>query len=412
MKTIELRPGYSIPRLLKGNWQIAEDHSGREFDETTLMEDLSSFAEAGMTTSVCGDIYVGVEAKLGKFRQHYQDHYGEEAAGKIKVFTTYVPFFLEEEKLRNHSFEDAETVINRSLRRLGQDCIDLIQMHWWDFSIPGHVDMALHLKKLQQMGKIEQLAVTNYDVVHTKEILDAGVDLVSNTVQYSLTDRRPQNGMVELCASHDMKLLCYGALGGGLFSDKWLGIPDPGKPALENVSLDKYYRIVCDFGGWDLFQRLLGVLKDIADKHQVSMGNVAVRYILERDQVAAVIVGARHAWHLKENLRVFDFSLDEEDYLRLNTLLAESTGPLGDIYSVDREENRDALEEPKTEYFDVENGQLVKKARAPVTVSEPYGHHLSQARPASDLPPLPSTDYASPPVYTAASPRRLQGCGS
>ncbi len=377
METIELRPGFTIPRLLKGNWQIAEDHSDREFDDNELMEDLVTFAEGGMTTYVCGDIYVGVEAKLGKFRQLYKDRYGEEAAANIKVFTTYVPYFLEEEHLRNHNFGDAENIVNRSLERLGQERIDLIQMHWWEFAIPGHVDMALHLQKLQQAGKIDKLAVTNYDVKHTKEILDAGVDLVSNTVQYSLTDRRPENGMVELCANHDMKLLCYGALGGGLFSDKWLGIPDPGRPAFENVSLDKYYRIVCDFGGWALFQRLLQTLKDIGAKHGVSTGNVAIRYILEQDQVGAVIVGARHTRHLQENLKVFGFSLDEGDNDKINTILAESQGPGGDIYSVDREENRDALEEPKTEYFDVEDGKLVQKNRALVTVSEPYGHHLT-----------------------------------
>lgn len=377
METIELRPGYTVPRLLKGNWQIAEDHSDREFDENELMEDLITFADAGMTTYVCGDIYVGVEARLGKFRQLYKERYGEDAARRIKIFTTYVPYFLEEENLRNHSYTDVEKIINRSLARLGQDCIDLIQMHWWEFAIPGHVDMALHLQRLQQAGKIDKLAVTNYDVKHTREILDAGVDLVSNTVQYSLTDRRPENGMVGLCAEHDMKLLCYGALGGGLFSDKWLDTPDPGRPAFENVSLDKYYRIVCDFGGWGLFQRLLQSLRDIGAKHGVSTGNVAVRYVLEQDQVGAVILGARHIRHLRENLRVFNFSLDEEDYGKLNAILAESKGPDGDIYSVDREENRDALEEPKTEYFDVENGRLIQKARKPVTVSEPYGHHLS-----------------------------------
>lgn len=376
MELIELRDGFTIPRLLKGNWQIAEDHSDREFDENELMEDLITFAEAGMTTYVCGDIYAGVESRLGKFRQIYKDRFGEEAADRIKVFTTYVPYFLEEENLRNHSYDDVEKIVNRSLERLGQECIDLIQMHWWEFAIPGHVDMALYLQKLQKAGKIDKLAVTNYDVKHTKEILDAGVDLVSNTVQYSLTDRRPENGMVDLCAKHGMKLLCYGALGGGLFSDKWLGLPDPGTPAFENVSLDKYYRIVCDFGGWDLFQRLLETLKNIGSKYKVSIGNVAVRYVLEQDQVGAVIVGARHAKHLKENLRVFNFSLDDEDYRQINAVLAESTGPDGDIYSVDREENRDALEEPKTEYFDVKDGQLIRKTRDPVTVSEPYGHHL------------------------------------
>ncbi len=377
METIELRPGYVLPRLLKGNWQIAEDHSGKAFDQEELMNDLAAFVEAGMTTLVCGDIYAGVEARLGRFREFYRNRFGEEAASGIKVFTTYAPFFLEEEKLRNHGFKDVERVVNRSLERLKQERLDKVEMHWWDFSIPGHVDMALHLQKLQKAGKIDKLAVTNYDVLHTLEILDAGVDLVSNTVQYSLIDRRPENGMVKLCADRNMKLMCYGVLGGGLFSKKWQGIPDPGKPAFENVSLDKYYRIICDFGGWALFQRLLQALEEIAGKHGVSIGNVAVRYILEREQVASVVVGARHTKHLQENLRVFDFCLDEEDYARLSPMLQQSQGPAGDIYSVDREENRDALEEPKTEYFDVQDGRLVTRTRAPVTVSEPYGHHLS-----------------------------------
>jgi len=117
-------------------------------------------------------------------------------------------------------------------------------------------------------------------------------------------------------------------------------------------------------------------LNEIARKHDVSIGNVACRYVLERDQVAAVIIGARHARHLQENLRVFSFRLDQEDYRNIETVLKQSRGPLGDCYGVDRDENRDALEEPKTEYFDVEGGRLVTKTRPPVTVDEPYGHHL------------------------------------
>ena len=280
MEIIELRPDLTIPRLLKGNWQIAEDHNDREFDDTAVMEDMTAFANAGMTTHVCGDIYVGVEARLGKFRQYYKERYGEEAASKVKVFTTYVPFFLEEENLRKHNFKYVEKIVDRSLQRLGQERLDLIQMHWWNFSIPGHVQMSLDLQKLQQAGKIDQLAVTNYDVVHLQEILDADVDIVSNTVQYSLLDRRPENGMVNLCAKNNMKLLCYGVLGGGLFSEKWINIPDPGIPAFENVSLDKYYRIINDFGGWELYQRLLQTLKGIAEKHHVSLSNIAIRYVL------------------------------------------------------------------------------------------------------------------------------------
>ena len=60
--------------------------------------------------------------------------------------------------------------------------------------------------------------------------------------------------MVDLCRDNDCYLLCYGVLGGGLISEKWFGIPRPGGPYLENVSLDKYYRIIQDMGGWGLFR--------------------------------------------------------------------------------------------------------------------------------------------------------------
>ena len=147
---------------------------------------------------------------------------------------------------------------------------------------------------------------------------------------------------------------------------------------LENVSLDKYYRIIVDFGGWDLFQRLLAILSRIGEKHGESLANVAVRYVLERDQVGSVIIGARHPRHLRENLRVFDFSLDQEDYTWIESILAESTGPTGDCYEIDRKEKRDEAEEVKTEYFDLENGKLVRKSRSPVVLTgeDAYGHHL------------------------------------
>lgn len=374
----ELRPGFFISRLARGNWQIADDHSGRNFDDQQTIDDMFAFVDAGVTAFVCGDIYVGVEARIGRFLQQYRARYGGERARDIKVLTTYVPHFLDEERTRRHSKKDCVTIIDRSLQRLGLERLDLVQMHWWNYAIPGNVEMALALKDLQQEGKIDKLAATNYDVPHLREMMDAGVDIVSHTVQYSILDRRPENGMVELCRQRNCQLLCYGALGGGLFSRKWLGIPDPGGPCLENVSLDKYYRIVNDFGGWALFQQLLRVLGDIAEKHTVSIGNVAVRYILEKDQVGTVIIGARDATRLQENLRVFSFSLDASDYREIDRVLRQCTGPRGDCYGIDREENRDALEEVKTTYMDVVDGQLVRKTRPPVVIAEPYGHYLKK----------------------------------
>jgi aryl-alcohol dehydrogenase-like predicted oxidoreductase len=380
IERIKIRPDFEISRMPKGNWQLANDHSGVKFENDDVNEHLKMYVDAGINTFVCGDIYDGVEERLGNFRQYYANLRGAKAASEIKVLTTYVPFFLQEESLRNHSKKDVVKVIDRSLQRLKQDRLDLVQMHWWNYDIPGCVEMGLALKELQQEGKIHMLGATNFDTEHMREFFNQGIDLATHTLQYSLLDSRPQNGMVELCKENDCWLLCYGVLGGGLLSEKWLGIADPGGPYLENVSLDKYYRIIQDMGGWKLFQELLQVLKDIALKHNVSIANVACRYMLDQEQVATINIGARNAKHLENNLRTFTLKLDATDAALIGAVLAKKVGPKGDVYEIDRDENRDALEEVKTHYYDVENNKLVKKQREAIVLSEEaaYGHHLHQ----------------------------------
>ena len=85
------------------------------------------------------------------------------------------------------------------------------------------------------------------------------------------------------------------------------------------------------WGGWGLFQELLAILKLIADKHQVSVANVAVRYILDRPAVAGVIIGARLGVsdHRQSNLYVFDMSMDLDDLDRIEAVLDKSN----DLYS-------------------------------------------------------------------------------
>lgn len=93
-------------------------------------------------------------------------------------------------------------------------------------------------------------------------------------------------------------------------------------------------------GGWSLFQELLSTLKQIADKHDVSISNVAVRYILDKPALAGVIVGARLgvSEHIKDNARVFNLTLDGEDSDRLNAVsrnsrdLYQIIGDCGDEY--------------------------------------------------------------------------------
>ena len=107
--------------------------------------------------------------------------------------------------------------------------------------------------------------------------------------------------------------------------------------SFSNRSLTKYRLIIEDFGGWDLFQQLLSCLKTIADKYDVTVPLVALRWILDRPGVAAAIVGATSTRHISENLRVFEFELTDDDNLLIDSVLKKRSGPGGDCFDLERD---------------------------------------------------------------------------
>jgi aryl-alcohol dehydrogenase-like predicted oxidoreductase len=155
-------------------------------------------------------------------------------------------------------------------------------------------------------------------------------------VQYSLVDDRPNHGMVAYCRSQNIALLCYGTVCGGFLSEAWLGKPAPA-PDLANRSLAKYRLIIEDFGGWGLFQELLGALGRIAAAHASDIASVATRAILDRDQVAAAIVGAVNASHLHAHAEIGRLRLHAGDLSSIARVTGRRDGPAGDIYDLERD---------------------------------------------------------------------------
>lgn len=333
MKYTQLSVSYSISKIIKGNWQLAGGHG--KVDKGKAIEEMFKFVEAGITTFDCADIYIGVEEMIGDFLLKYKNRYGKKNVSKIKIHTKYVPDLS---SLGSIVEEDVEFVIDRSLKRLRADYLDLVQFHWWDYDVPRYVEVAHHLKSLQRKGKIKHIGVTNFDVAHLRELIENRIPVISNQVQYSVLDHRAENGMVKFCQKNNIKLLCYGTAAGGFLSEKYLDLPEPREP-LENRSLVKYKLIIDDFGGYKLFQELLRCLDKIAKKHCVSLTNVAGRYILQKSQVAGIIIGARNADQLQDNLKIFSFNLNGEDIASIEEIVKKSYGPIGDVYSLERIKN-------------------------------------------------------------------------
>ncbi len=322
---IELAPGYNVSRLTKGNWQLAERH-GPKVERARAIEGMRRFVEAGITNFDCADHYVGVEELIGEFRQTHPDF--------AKVLTVQTKLVPDRDILRGIKRSDIELIVDRARTRLGQETLDMVQFHWWDWAIPGHVDSLVWLAEMQREGKLRQIGVTNYDCAHIQEAVDAGVRIVSNQVQYSPLDGRPDRGVAALCARHRIHLQCYGTVAGGFLSDKWLGAPAPAMPA--DRSQGKYRLIIEEFGGWALYQELLQAMAGIARRHGVSITAVATRWILDRPGVATAIIGARTDAHLADLLTVETLTLDDADRAAVAAVTKNAKGPAGDCYSVER----------------------------------------------------------------------------
>ncbi|HYU12309.1 MAG TPA: aldo/keto reductase [Stellaceae bacterium] len=328
----QFTPDLAICRVLNGMWQVSGAHGS--IDPARAVEAMFGYHDAGFTSWDLADHYGPAEDLIGVFRRQFAAQRGAERLDEIQAFTKWVP---PPGPMTRRVVEEA---IGVSLRRMGVERLDLLQFHWWDYHDQRYLDALHHLADLRQEGKIRHVALTNFDTERLAIILEHGIPIVSNQVQYSLVDRRPDAKMAAFCQAHGITLLAYGTLLGGLLSEKYFGRAEPGRGELNTASLQKYTRMIAAWGGWSLFQELLAALKQIAGKHGVSIANVGTRYVLDRPAVAGVIIGARLgiAEHATDNARIFDFTLDAEDVVALQPVLGKSRdlmqliGDCGDEY--------------------------------------------------------------------------------
>jgi aryl-alcohol dehydrogenase-like predicted oxidoreductase len=329
---LRFAPDLEICRILNGMWQVSGAHGHVETERG--VNEMLRYYEAGFTTWDLADHYGPAEDFIGEFRTRFAARYGPDRLGDLQAFTKWVPY------PGPMTRPIVERAVSISGKRMGVQALDLMQFHWWDYADERYLNALDYLAELQREGRIKHLALTNFDTTHLRTIIDRGIPIVSNQVQYSIVDRRPALKMAQLCLERGISLLAYGTVLGGLLSESYFGRLEPRRHELNTASLQKYKQMIDVWGGWDLFQQLLAHLKLVADKHQVSVANVGVRYVLEQPAVAGAIVGTRLGLseHIADNQRVFSFTLDPEDYVRLDQVLAKSRdlmaaiGDCGDEY--------------------------------------------------------------------------------
>ena len=313
-----------ICRILNGMWQVAGGHG--QIDSKLAIQDMQKYQESGFTTWDLADIYGPAESLIGDFSKKVEQD--------VQAFTKFVP------NPGPMSNSIVTYYIDESLKKMNVDCIDLLQFHWWDYQDSNYINALQHLSKLQEDGKIKNLGLTNFDTKRIKIIIEKGFKIISNQIQYSILDQRPEKIMIPFFMKHGIKIITYGTLLGGFFSEKYLNVDEPTRADLTTSSLQKYKNMIDIWGGWKLFQELLEVLNNISQKHNCSIANIAARFILDKPQVAGVIIGARLGIteHIEDNNKVFSLKLDQDDISLISTVTSKSNdlfdviGDCGDEY--------------------------------------------------------------------------------
>ncbi|CZS99542.1 uncharacterized protein RCO7_07887 [Rhynchosporium graminicola] len=289
-----------VPRIFAGLWQFSSPAWGTA-SRAQINTDFRKHVDAGFTAYDMADHYGDAEVTFGQFRSAQPDGNEIACATKICVFGSVVvtPEFI-------------DSNVNQRAANVEADRIELVQFHWQDYNDLQYIQAA---KLIADHPRVQNLGLCNFDTQRMDELVEAGVKVVSNQVQFSLIDLRPIFKMAASCRKHNVKLLTYGSLCGGFLAEKWLNVPAPNLfDKNMTPSHRKYFEMIEIWGGWELFQELLTTLSVIGKKHNTSISTTAIRWVLDHEYVGAVIIGARMgiSQHVDENLEVFKFKLDGE----------------------------------------------------------------------------------------------------
>lgn len=207
--------------------------------------------------------------------------------------------------------------IERSLRRLGVDCIDLYQTHWP--SCPPDAtpiaDTMACLLKLRDAGKIRAVGVCNVSPVELQENINCGAGaLVSDQFRYSMLHRDPEKDILPFCARNNLASLTYMSLEQGLLT---------GKVGMDRVFGKNEFRSNEAWNPWYLpanRRRILDLLdgwQDLARQHQCTLAQLVIAWTAAQPGVTHVLCGARRVGQATENARGGELKLDPVDAQRM-----------------------------------------------------------------------------------------------
>lgn len=244
-----------------GTWKMAVSQAPAE--RAAQVASLKRGLELGMT--------------LIDTAEMYSDGRAEELVGEAIRGNRDAAFVATKVSPGNLHRDDVLAACTRSLERLAIRQVDLYQVHWPNPRIPIKETMGA-MEKLVQEGKVRYIGVSNFSPGQTREAQEAlsKNELVSNQVEYSLTNRSIEPDLLPFCEREDITVIAYSPLGRG-------NIP---------VHL---------------------IPKSIMDRYKLTPAQVALNWVTFRENVVAIPKSARKE-HTEENAASVSVRLSPEDY--------------------------------------------------------------------------------------------------
>jgi aryl-alcohol dehydrogenase-like predicted oxidoreductase len=209
------------------------------------------------------------------------------------------------------------TGVERALKRLGTDYIDLLQLHHFDAMTPVESVMST-LDDLVRAGKVRYLGASNFSGWHlmkSQAIADryGYARFVANQTYYSLVGRDYEWELMPLGIDQGIGAVVWSPLGWGRLTGRIRrGQPLPANSRLHETAV--YAPPVDD----ERLYRVIDVLDEIAAETGRSVPQIALNWLLQRPTVSTVLIGARNEQQLRQNLGAIGWALTAEQMNRLD----------------------------------------------------------------------------------------------
>jgi aryl-alcohol dehydrogenase-like predicted oxidoreductase len=302
-----------VSEIAYGNWLTP----GSQIERDAATACVRAALDAGITTFDTADAYAETRAEtaLGEALKGVRRE-GVEISTRV-----YFPTGLGRND-RGLSREHVMEAIDASLRRLKTDYVDLYQAHRYDYETPLEETMQA-FADVVRAGKAHYIGVSEWtpdEIRAAAKLADAlGIQMVSNQPQYSMLWRVIDAEIVPVCENLGLSQIVWSPLAQGVLTGKYA----PGAPAPAGS------RATDAQGGKDMVARWLRddvltrvqELRPLADEAGLTLGPLALAWVLQNPNVAAAIIGASRPEQVRENAKAAGVRLEAELLARIDQIL-------------------------------------------------------------------------------------------